>query len=200
MFIKFCGFTRFEDIDVVARLPVSAVGFIFYKKSKRYVTPAKANELQDRLKKINKEILIVGIFVESSVQEIFEIKKEAGLDYLQIYDHSIIAYRLNSINEFDFEVKLNSNDFILLDAKISGSMGGAGKSFDWTGLENFRYLDRTIVAGGLNESNVRGLLKKCRPFGLDISSGIEEAPGIKSEKKMLDFIKEICNNESGELK
>ncbi len=201
MFIKFCGFTRIEDIEYAANLQISAAGFIFYIKSKRNIDLKQAHYLISALKAVNKKILTVGIFVDFSASDILEIKTALKLDYLQIYDHTliselqkkspiIIAYRINSINDFSLDCSLNNQDLLLLDAKTQ-AVGGAGVSFNWDNLKKFSYLNRTLIAGGLNENNIQSLFKCCNPFGIDISSGIENYPGIKSKLKMENVSKLI---------
>jgi phosphoribosylanthranilate isomerase len=198
MFIKFCGFTRREDIEAVRNMPVSAVGFIFYRGSERYITPEHAGKLSEMLQSTC--IMKTGVFVGYSADEIIEINGIARLDCLQIYDPAlytdlaglmpiILCYRIKKAGDLNHITLPREGDMILLDSYDPDVYGGSGASFKWELLEKFPCIDRTIVAGGLNDSNLRHLLKAATPFGIDISTGIEISPGIKSIEKMKSLIK-----------
>jgi phosphoribosylanthranilate isomerase len=192
MFVKFCGFTREEDIRFAAQLGIDAVGFVFYKKSKRYITPEKAAGLRAV---IPEKIYCFGIFVETPAEEIEEIACKVPLDYVQLYDHSLynevqqvkpvaLTYRIEREEDIATIKKPEGNNLILLDSFHPAEKGGTGERFNWDYLQDYPYLKRTIIAGGLNSKTVPQLLETITPYGLDISSGIETEPGIKSQEKM----------------
>jgi phosphoribosylanthranilate isomerase len=203
MFVKFCGFTRSQDIECAAMLPVSSVGFIFHEKSDRFITAEKGAEFSGILKGTG--ILKTGVFVKSSVDEIKRTAEIARLDMLQVYDKStarelkgflpiIEAFRVKGANELPDK---SSAEFILLDAFSDNEYGGTGKSFHHEILNNYPLINRTIIAGGVNSSNLKKIIIEAQPFGVDISSGIETARGIKSSHKMREIFSIIMEAENG---
>jgi len=193
MFVKFCGFTRSQDIEDAAMLPVSSVGYVFYEKSDRFITAEKGAEFSGILK--GTDILKTGVFVKSSADEIKRTAEIAGLDMLQVYDEStakelkgflpvIEAFRIKGANELPDK---SSAEFILLDAFSDNEYGGTGMNFPHTILDNYPLINKTIIAGGINSSNLKKLIIEAHPFGIDISSGIEISRGIKSSEKMRDI-------------
>ncbi len=193
MFVKFCGFTRSQDIEDAAMLPVSSVGYIFYEKSDRYITPEKGAEFSGILKGTG--ILKTGVFVKSSVDEIKRTAEIAGLDMLQVYDEStakLLKGFLPIIEAFRIEEDhglpdKSSAEFILLDTYSKDEYGGTGKSFPHEILSNYPLINKTIIAGGIKSSNLKKIIIETHPFGVDISSGIETARGIKSPEKMREI-------------
>jgi len=209
MFLKFCGFRREEDVEYAAALPLSAMGFIFYKKSKRYITPERARELGSIL--VGTGIKKTGIFVNDSVEDIKRIADTAELDIVQIYDRTmeaelskerqvILCHRISGKKDMkEVTPPEKKGNLLLFDAKSGDGYGGTGHSFDWSLLNDYKYLDRLIIAGGLNYTNVGTLLKSVTPYGIDLSSGIEISPGIKSREKIDEImikIKEATDGKS----
>jgi len=207
MFVKFCGFTRSEDVEAVKSLAVSAVGFVFHETSKRRVTPEQARSLGSLLDGTG--ILRVGVFVDTPVEDIRAIADYARLDMLQLYRDEarrvlarfrpvIAACRVGE--GIDPAVAAMAagerGEVLLLDSLRAGEYGGTGPSFEWERLRDFPHLRRTIVAGGVNEHNVGSLVSAIRPYGIDVSTGIEDAPGVKSETKMKAILEHIRRNES----
>jgi phosphoribosylanthranilate isomerase len=200
MFVKYCGFTREKDLEFAISCNIDAVGFIFYKKSKRYISPERALQL---IKNTNsKNVLKVGIFFDSTANEILEVSKIAGLDRLQIYDPKLFnelnksypiirAYQIKSEQDLKKIENPQKNDLLLLDSFHDIEKGGTGHTFDWRFLKQFPYLSKTLIAGGINSSNIKNLLDSFQPYGIDVSSGIEISPGIKSETKMNELITKI---------
>lgn len=190
MFVKFCGFTRPEDIVDAAFLPVSAVGYIFYNKSERYITPEKGAEFSEILKGTG--ILKTGVFVNSSIDEIKKTSDIAKLDMVQVYDRKTASALKGFLPVIEcFRIKGKEDipedchgDFILLDSFSSKEYGGTGISFCHNLLKNYPLISRTIAAGGINSSNIEKIIRETEPFGVDISSGIETSRGIKSSEKM----------------
>lgn len=200
MFIKFCGFTSEEDLQAAAVFPISAAGFIFYEKSKRYISPETAKKISAVLN--GKNIYRVGIFVDSSIEFIKSASEIARLDYIQLYDPGLIkslrgfrpmlvSYRIRRKDDLKKIVRPDEGSLILIDSYHPDFYGGTGEKIDWNFLGEFEYIDKTIIAGGINEQNVELLLNSIRPYGIDISSGIEVSPGKKSVDKMESIIKKI---------
>lgn len=204
VFVKFCGFTRPEDIEKVLKLPVSSVGFIFYEKSKRYVTPLQAKEMSLMLEGTG--ILKTGVFVNVHPGKIMETAEIAGLDMVQVYDSEtarllsgripvIECVRIGGPGRAHLPEPLPGG-MVLFDTYSAEFYGGTGKTFDSNVLLNYSFRDRMIIAGGLNEFNITGIIKDIKPGGVDISSGIEISEGIKSGEKMTRIMQLITEAEN----
>lgn len=199
MFIKLCGFTRTEDISIIKNLPVSAVGFIFHKKSRRYITPQTAKKLSAHLK--GSGIKTTGVFVDDEPEAIMKIVDSAGLDIVQVYDsntadklHSMIPVisctRIGLPGETALPEPLPGG-MVLFDTYSPDFHGGTGKSFNRDLVRDYPYRDKMVIAGGINENNIKEIIRELRPGGVDISSGIEISEGIKSEEKILRIMRAI---------
>ena len=207
MFVKLCGFTRPEDIKKIIGLPVSSVGFIFYKKSKRYVNPEQAARMSRMLEK--SPIKKTGVFVNSSPESIMDTVLSARLDMVQVYDSRtalalsgripvIQVVRLGGANGISLPEPLPGVR-VLFDTYSAEQYGGTGKTFDNRLLKNYPFRDRMIIAGGLNESNISKIIKDMKPGGVDISSGIEVSEGIKSGEKISRIIQLIMEAENDNI-
>ena len=193
MFVKYCGFTRKEDLDYAVELGIDAVGFIFYKGSQRYITPEKVREITVH---VPPSVIKVGIFVGESADWVNAAAAKAGLDAVQLFADEILdpsffncdvfpVYRVEEVIELN---KLKpTNGVFILDAMSVKGMGGTGESFEWSGLKDFDSIGRSIIAGGVSIENLPELLKNVQPYGIDLSSSIEVSPGIKSHQKMKEF-------------
>jgi phosphoribosylanthranilate isomerase len=177
MIIKVCGITRREDALVAFEAGASALGFIFYPKSPRYVTPSAAAALGEGLAAWK-----VGIFVDESPAAIEAVMREAQLDVAQVYGSAIPEHaRVWKAFRPADSVTANGAEAILLDGPANGI------SFDW---KIARDPDRKIiVAGGLDASNVAEAIRIAQPWGVDASSKLESAPGIKDREKVRAFVK-----------
>ncbi len=191
--VKICGITNLEDAMATAGYGASAIGFVFYRKSKRYIHPDRAREISKELPPF---LLRVGVFVETPAEEMMVIKEHAMLDRLQVYgetyidkgelDPSMVIMGHRIKDKEDIKRAKKSKAFPLLDTFQEASYGGSGISFDWGLLRGF---DRPfILAGGIDINNIEGALR-LKPYAIDIASGCERAPGIKDHKK----IEEIMN-------
>jgi phosphoribosylanthranilate isomerase len=177
MMIKICGITRREDALAAVEAGASAVGFIFYPKSPRYVTPSAAAELGDGINAWK-----VGVFVDESPAAVEAVMRAAKLDVAQIYGGAIPEHtRVWKAFRPSDTVSPEGAEAILLDGPANGI------SFDWTIARNAAY--KIIVAGGLDASNVGEAISIARPWGVDASSKLELAPGIKDHEKVRAFVK-----------
>jgi phosphoribosylanthranilate isomerase len=194
MMVKVCGITRREDALVAVEAGASALGFIFYPKSPRYVTPAAATALGEGL-----DTWKVGVFVDESPAAIEAVMREAKLDIAQVYGTAAPentrfwrAFR-HSVNPLpngrgSAEPRasasgwtIDSPEAILLDGPANGI------SFDWKIARDQD--QKIIVAGGLDASNVADAIRIAKPWGVDASSKLESAPGIKDHGKVRAFVK-----------
>ena len=199
--IKLCGFTREDDVDAAVALGVDALGFVFYPKSPRAVTPAQARALVAR---VPPSIATVGLVVDATSDELARLVDEVPLTALQFHGDEtpaqvaaadrprIKAARIDEhLDLLEFARLYAAADLLLLDT-FSAGYGGSGISFDWSlvpeTLIGPTARPRVIVSGGLHAGNVGEALSRLRPFAVDTSSGIERAKGIKDVNAMKAFV------------
>jgi len=199
--IKICGITNKKDALAAVELGADMLGFVFYKKSKRYVEP---NTARDIVNELPSGVRKVGVFVDEEKDKVLETAEDVGLDTLQFHgDESpeycrsfrsgykvIKAFRLKGpsglkgINDYD-------TDWYLFDTASGDSIGGTGKAFDWKILKDFEVLRPFILAGGLKCDNVGRAVKELMPYGVDVSTGVEASPGRKDAALMKKFIETV---------
>ena len=212
MIVKYCGITKEEEIQHLQQLPIDYVGFVFYKKSKRYVDKEQARRLRAKLKP---SIPSVGVFVEEEIPKILELLQEGIIQGVQLHGKEEEAYVLKLKQEMEklgtkpflwqaFILKEEKDieranashaDLILLDGGK-----GEGKEAEAGLLQKIQR--PYILAGGLSPENVVEKIKAFSPYGLDVSSGIEELgeEGIrKSQEKMESFIRLVRGYENQTL-
>lgn len=193
--VKICGITRVDDALEAVRLGADALGFNFWPRSKRYCEPEAAREIIAQLPPF---VTCVGIFVNQPKAEIRRAAKLAGLHAIQLSGHEpprfcegfhlpiIKAIQVESAQSLDALSTYRASAF-LLDTPTAG-FGGSGRTFDWRLVRRTGKQWRIILAGGLNPQNVRAAIREVRPYGVDVASGVESAPGIKDSQKMKRFI------------
>ncbi len=190
---KLCGLTRPCDIEAVNELQPDYIGFVFAKKSRRYVSPEKAEELKAMLAP---GIQAVGVFVNEEPERIVSLLEAGTIDVAQLHgqegereirrlreltDHPLIqAFRIDTEQDVE-RANASTADYVLLD---SGA-GGTGTVFDWDLLQAIRR--PYFLAGGLDTENLGTVKAKLNPYGIDVSSGIE-TDGYKDKEKMTAFV------------
>ena len=184
MIVKICGITRREDAVAAVEAGASAIGFIFYKSSPRYVTPEKARELGEAL-----DVWKVGVFVDETPEFVDSAASEARLDIVQIYGpfriHSQNLRRWRAVRvpaSGGFGLGVARSEAIFLDSSANGV------SFDWRIAKRIAESHKVVIAGGLDASNVGEAIRIAEPWGVDASSRLESAPGIKDNVKVRQFI------------
>lgn len=192
MRVKICGITNLQDALDAVNAGASALGFVFYANSPRYITPLKAKEIVEKLPPF---IQVVGLFVNENENFINEVCNESKMQLAQIIDdNEILNYELLSTKYIKVirvksqkDLKNLNKDYYLVDAFVDG-FGGEGKR---VALEWFEDMDcsKFILAGGLTSNNLKEI-NGYGFFGVDVSSGVEESKGKKSKQKMIDFVKE----------
>jgi phosphoribosylanthranilate isomerase len=197
--VKICGITGMEDALMVAEAGADAVGFVFYRKSPRYISPDNAAAIVRQLPPF---ITTVGLFVNESAGRVDSIRRQVSLDCLQFHgDESqnfisqfacrvIKAVRVARRESLEQVGRLQANA-ILLDSFRKGEPGGTGTPFDWSWLEGLETQARIVLAGGLNPGNVRDAIHACRPYGVDCASGVEKSPGVKDTRLVRAFLREV---------
>jgi len=197
--IKICGIIRLEDALCAVESGADAIGFVFYQKSPRYITPERARDI---ILSIPPFITTVGVFVNEDLNVLRDISSYTDIDIIQLhgdeppeYCHSLGRRFIKAIRikgNFDIEKikQYEQASAFLLDTYHAEIPGGTGEAFDWNiALEAKRY-GRIILAGGLNPENVTEAIKRTRPYGVDVSSGVEtDVKGIKDHDKIRSFIR-----------
>lgn len=195
--IKLCGLSRECDIEAVNELQPEYVGFILAKPYRRYVPPQQVAKLK---KLLDPRIQAVGVFVDEKEEVIADLLNQGIIDVAQLHGKEGEEYiqtlrkltakpLIKAFKVTDQEVleqaKKSSADYILLDSGC-----GTGSSFDWSLIEN---VERAyFLAGGLHPENVAEAIKRCRPYAVDVSSGIER-DGVKDKDKMTAFVEAVRN-------
>lgn len=195
--VKVCGITNSEDAFCAVRLGAAALGFVFYEKSPRFVTPGEAGEIIRRLPPF---ITKVGVFVNAEADYLRDAKDVAGFDLYQFHgdetpefcaafgEDYIKAVRVKDAGSLD-TVNLYDTDAFLFDAYSPDAYGGTGESFSWDVLSGRKLRDKfVILSGGLNSDNVRNAIRAVNPYAVDVSSGVESSPGIKDHTKLRQFM------------
>lgn len=193
--VKICGITSVGDAEHAAACGADAIGFIF-AESPRRVAPEKAAEIS---KAVGPWVATVGVFVNEKAENILRIADQCRLSAVQLHgdESAELARRLSGrgvIKAFRIAAKKDLKgsesfpaDLVLFDTKIKGVYGGTGKTFDWGLLKEARR--PFIVSGGLDPRNVAEVVKSLSPYGVDVSSGVEKAPGKKDPKRVKEFIR-----------
>ncbi|MBR2069142.1 MAG: phosphoribosylanthranilate isomerase [Candidatus Gastranaerophilales bacterium] len=190
--VKICGITNLKDALAVQEFKASAIGFIFYPESKRYIEPKKAREIIKELK-----IKTVGVFVNENPNKINDIIDETGLDYVQLHGieplKDCIKLKKPYIkivrNKEDLKTYENAQ-FFLVDSQNTKEWGGTGKLADWDFACEIKNKP-LILSGGLNKDNVISAINYVKPYAIDVSSSVEKTQGIKDYELLKQFFDKI---------
>lgn len=201
--VKICGITNIEDARHASACGADALGFVFYSASPRFIEPEQARQIIADLPPF---ITTVGLFVNELPVRIRELVDYCGLDTVQLHGDEvpeqcsyppcrvIKALRLkDGMNDKMFASYHVSS--LLLDAYVPDRFGGTGEKCDWDLAARIAAKHRVILAGGLNPDNVAEAVRQVRPYGVDVSSGVEQNTGLKDPEKVAMFIrmaKEAC--------
>ena len=198
MKVKICGITNVEDALLCESLVADALGFIFYKRSKRFIAPETAGKIISELSPFT---LKVGVFVNETAEEINEISKEIKLNAVQLHGEEspeiiskinlpvIKSFRIK--NGFDFSIlKRFENIPFLFDTYSEKEYGGTGKIFNWELIPG-ELRNKIILSGGVSINNIEEIYKKIKPAAVDLSSSLESGPGRKDSEKVKEFFKKI---------
>jgi phosphoribosylanthranilate isomerase len=194
--IKFCGLTRAEDADLAATLGVDALGFVFTRKSRRFVEP---DSIAPIMRELAPFVTTVALFMDDDpawIRQVVSMTRPQmlqfhgdengadcaghGLPYLKAVPMATV------VDVASYAARFPGAAGFLLDAHASGEAGGQGARFDWSRRPQLDH--PLILAGGLDPENVPDAIRSLQPFGVDVSSGIESAPGIKDALRMQNFV------------
>lgn len=199
MLIKICGIKTKNAALVATESGANLIGFVFAPSTRR-ITPRNAQSIVEVLPR---SVKTVGVFVNETVENMHEIAKTVGLDYIQLHgdEDAAIAKQLNYkvIKAFPVDKETLATiqdfpcDYYILDSPIGDNRGGNGTTFDWD-LAKDLSIDRNkiILAGGLDAFNVAEAIDRVKPAGVDISSGVE-TNGVKDHQKIKEFIASVRN-------
>jgi len=190
--VKICGITRVEDARGAAGLGVHALGFVFWPGSPRVVTPGRAGAIIDALPPF---IVPVGVFVDPETALIRECR-DAGVQVAQIVGavpdlpRGMRVLRVVTLSPGGRGIvpDVPGDAPILVDAHDPVRRGGTGRTIDWQAVAPIAALRPVILAGGLRPDNVAAAIALARPAGVDVSSGVEIAPGVKDHERMAAFV------------
>jgi phosphoribosylanthranilate isomerase len=195
--VKICGITNYEDAKVAVSVGADALGFIFYQKSPRYITPHQAKDI---IKRLPPFVSRVGVFVNEDRETIMSVAGQSCIDTVQLHgDESpslcdeipfAVIKTFSVGQDFNGETldSYNVNGY-LLDTWNDKLRGGSGKTFDWSIARIItQYRHNIILAGGLGPANIAEALDAVQPYAVEFNSGVEIKPGVKNPRKMKDAV------------
>ena len=189
MNVKICGIQSIEQALSVYQFGAWAVGFNFYKQSLRYIELEKArlisNQMPHGIKKVG---IVEHISEDYDFLDMVQISRP-NLSCIKTHLQIVLSIHVNDEKSLPSLKVLDACDYILIDAPLNGGvLGGTGRLSNWNIAQSLSKDFKLILAGGLNSSNVQKAIKYVKPYAVDVASGVEYAPGMKSEKKIKDFI------------
>jgi phosphoribosylanthranilate isomerase len=199
--VKICGITNREDALAAAELGADAVGFVFYPKSPRYVKPEEAGLIISQLPAF---VTAVGVFANQGEEEVRRTMEGSGIELAQFQGDEtpdfcrgfgprvLKAIRVKD-NESIRQMANYSVRAFVLDTYHKDLFGGTGRPFEWDLALQAKSYGRIVLAGGLTPENVKDAIAKVQPYGVDVSSGVEDQPGKKDHRKIEEFIRHVKN-------
>jgi phosphoribosylanthranilate isomerase len=192
MLVKICGVTRLEDAEYAVACGASAVGFVFWRESPRFIEPKRAGAIVAALPPF---VTAVGVFVNQPSAYVNDAATAAQLGVVQLHGDESLAYvseimrpvlKAVALSEANDEVLAQwpARTTLLVDAHDPVRRGGTGRTVDWDRAARVARSRRIVLAGGLTPANVAEAIARVRPFGIDVSSGIESAPGVKDHARV----------------
>ncbi len=209
--IKICGLTNLEDAQVAVDAGADLLGFIFYEKSPRYVDPRTVADIVSAIRHVANAPLCVGVFVNAGPEQIAETLARCGLDLAQLHGEEdpatlaalagrgFKALRPRTASEAeDAAVRFApysppAGPDILLDAWHPSLRGGSGETGDWQLAAGLAGQYRVLLAGGLTPGNVADAIRQVAPWGVDVASGVEAAPGRKDHDRVRQFVRTVVS-------
>jgi phosphoribosylanthranilate isomerase len=193
MLVKICGITRMSDAEAAVEAGAAALGFVFWPKSPRFVDPYRARAIAAGLPAF---VAPVGVFVNQPAEYVKGVAALVGLGAVQLHGDEDVAYAAGLPNPVIKSVAIDRytevgridrwppSITLLLDVRDPVSRGGTGRTIDWPAAAPIAAARRTLLAGGLTPDNVVEAVARVRPFGIDVSSGVEVSPGVKDPARL----------------
>jgi phosphoribosylanthranilate isomerase len=194
--VKICGITRLDDALLATELGAAALGFVFWRKSPRTIDADLAAAISEQLPA---HVSTVGVFVDQPVDEIREVAAAARLSAIQLHGDEPLDYAQQLLQPVIKAVPVDpqfvpesldaipAEITVLLDARDPIRRGGTGRTIDWTLARRAAERRRLFLSGGLTPENIRDAVTQVRPYGVDLSSGVESAPGVKDKGRLRAF-------------
>jgi phosphoribosylanthranilate isomerase len=200
--VKICGLTNLDDALAAVDAGADALGFNFYPRSPRYISPAIAREITDHLPP---SVLRVGVFVNEELQSLSRVVSEASLTAVQLHGDETPEYCDQLKTTFvikvfgagdDRDLTAYNVDAIMLDTKDKFLHGGTGRVFDWSIAQRANNsVPKLFLAGGLSPENVAEAIATVRPYAVDACSSLETTPGKKNHERVRAFINAVRESE-----
>ncbi len=202
--IKICGIKNIETLKCLIQNNINYFGLIFYKKSPRYVSYERALDLVNYSK--NKNISSVGVFVNENIEYLNKILKKLNFNFIQLHGEENNQYikdikknnkvkiikviSVSTLNDIKKVEEYPNSDLFLFDYKPSKKElpGGNAKKFNWSLLKGIKIEKPWFLSGGININNINDIKNYAIPYGIDVSSGVEEKLGIKNNKKIVSLV------------
>lgn len=192
MFIKICGITNSDDAKAAVTRGADAVGFIFWPSSPRFVEPEVARTIVGALPP---SVAAVGVFVNQPAEHVNDVAARVGLRAVQLHGDESESFAAEISRPVIKSISLGSGGMpdvdrwpksmtLLIDAYDPVRRGGTGTTVDWTAAAGVARHRRVILSGGLNPENVVEAITRVRPYGIDVSSGVERSPGVKDHTRL----------------
>ena len=189
MIVKICGITRLEDAIAAVDAGAGAIGFIFWPASPRFIDPYRARKIAAMLPPF---VTPVGVFVNQPLDYMNGVSSLARLGAVQLHGDETPDVATGVARPVIKALSLGGGDVqawpaevrLLLDVHDSVARGGTGRTIDWTAAADIAARREILLAGGLTPDNVTDAVARVHPFGIDVSSGVESAPGIKDHRRL----------------
>ena len=188
MIVKICGITRLEDAEAAVVAGAGAIGFIFWPKSPRFIDPHRARAIAAALPPF---VTAVGVFVNQPLEYVKGVASLVRLGAVQLHGDESPAFAALVSGPVVKAVPAGSDTRawpsrvrLLLDVHDPVARGGTGRTIDWSAAADLAAQREILLAGGLTPDNVADAVARVRPFGIDVSSGVERAPGIKDHQRL----------------
>ena len=188
MLVKICGITRLEDAEAAVTAGAGAIGFVFWPDSPRFVDPHRARQIAAALPPL---VTTVGVFVNQPAHYVRGVASLVRLGAVQLHgdeepeDAAAVSVPVIKAVSLDADMRAwPLRTLLLLDAHDPATRGGTGRTIDWAAAAVVAAQRSILLAGGLTPDNVADAVARVRPFGIDVSSGVERAPGIKDHRRL----------------
>jgi phosphoribosylanthranilate isomerase len=193
MVVKICGITSPSDAGVAVEAGATALGFVFWPRSPRYIEPRRAREIVSTLPAF---VVPVGVFVNQPLAHVKGVASLVGLGAVQLHGDEDVLYAASLECPVIKAVSVGADGdagrvdiwprrtTVLLDVNDPVNRGGTGRTIDWAAAAAVAARRRTLLAGGLTPDNVVEAIEQVRPFGIDVSSGVERSPGVKDHARI----------------
>ena len=197
MFVKICGITRERDAQAAVDSGAAAIGFVFWEGSPRFIEPERARAIVRTLPPF---VTPVGVFVNASIERVNELANTAELGAVQLHGEEQpdmlnavarpVVKALGCVDE-DTAARWPRRVLLLVDADDRVRRGGTGVKADWEAGARLAATRRILLAGGITPANIAEAVRTVRPFGIDVSSGVEESPGIKDAQRIRELFEAL---------